>query len=497
MTTESRYTFGPLERRALLMGLRGQQAAVFAVTVMLVLTAMWTAPAPANVALAFLLVGAASVVCFVPVGGRTVEQWTPIALRWAFQRATGRHRFRSTAPTRGHTSGGEAVDVELPASLHGVSILSAPVAGDAHIGVIHDRRADTYTALMAVQGTAFALLESSDKQRLLAGWDDVLRSLGGELSPIHRLQWIERTVPDDGDALGRDLRDRIAMPTSDPSVRSYLEVLDDAGPVSTQHEVFLAVTTTPRRAGRLMRQHGRDKNAAACAVLVDQLRLIEQRLLRADLRVLSGGLTPRMVGRALRLAVDPVARAGMSRRALHHPDRAGVDPANAWPLSTEESWRTYRTDSAVHATFWIAEWPRSDVGADFLAPLLLFTSAARTVSVTMEPVGAGKAIREVEHARTTELAEQQLRESRGFLTSYRKSREQESINRRAAELQEGYADFRFSGYVTVTAASEEELDTACADVNHAAQQSGLELRRMAGEQEVAFTYGLPLGRGLA
>ena len=64
-------------------------------------------------------------------------------------------------------------------------------------------------------------------------------------------------------------------------------------------------------------------------------------------------------------------------------------------------------------------------------------------------------------------------------------------------MQEGYADFRFSGYVTVSAAAEDELDAACAEVHHAAQQSGLELRRMAGEQDVAFTYGLPLGRGLA
>jgi hypothetical protein len=101
------------------------------------------------------------------------------------------------------------------------------------IGVVRDRRADTYTGMLAVQGQAFALLESSDKQRLLAGWDDVLRGLGGEASPVHRLQWIERTAPDDGDALGRDLRDRVAVPLSDASVRSYLEVLDDAGPAST------------------------------------------------------------------------------------------------------------------------------------------------------------------------------------------------------------------------------------------------------------------------
>ena len=495
MSSETRYLFGPLERRALLMGLRGQQVAVFGVAVLGALGAMWLAPAPGNVAIAGLIAAVAAAICFVPVGGRTTEQWAPVAAGWVWRKATGRHRFTSTAPAAGHSSVG-VIDAQLPSALDGLSILSAAVAG-GEIGVVHDRRADTYTALLAVQGSAFALLESSDKQRLLAGWDDVLRGLGGDASPIHRLQWIERTAPDDGDALGRDLRDRVAVSPGDASLRSYLEVLDDAGPVSTHHEVYLAVSITPRRAARLMRQHGKDKNTGACAVLVDQLRLLEQRLLRADLRVLSGGLTPRMVARTLRLAVDPTARQAIARRTLHHPDQAGVDPANAWPLTAETTWRTYRTDSAWHATFWISEWPRSTVGPDFLAPLLLFTSAMRTVSVTMEPVGAGKAIREAEHARTTEAAEQQLRESRGFLTSYRKTREQENLHRRAAELQEGYADFRFSGYVTVSAATDAELEAACADVDHAAQQSGLELRRMAGEQDVAFTYTLPLGRGLA
>lgn len=496
MASEPRYIFGPLEHRALLMGLRGQQVAVFAATLAGVLAALWAIPAPGNVAAAFALASAAAGVCFVPVAGRTVEQWTPVVLRWAWQRATGRHRFQSRTPGRGHASDA-TLTADLPDHLAGLEILAAPVPTGEHLGVVYDRRADTYTGVLTVAGQAFALLESSEKQRLLAGWDDVLRGLGGEASPVARLQWLERTAPDDGDALGRDLRERVAVGLDDASVRSYLEVLDDAGPVSTTHEVFLAMSISPRRAGRAMRQPGKTKHEAACALLPAQLHLLAQRLIRADLHVINGGLTPRMLAKALRLGVDPAARTGMARRALHDPDGAGTDPANAWPLATETTWRAHRTDSGWHATFWIAEWPRSPTGPDFLAPLLLFTSATRTVSVTMEPIGSGQAIREVEHARTTELAEQQLRESRGFLTSYRKAREHDNVNRRAAELQEGYADFRFTGHVTVTAATPEELDAACAEVCHAAQQSGLELRRLVGEQDTAFAASLPLGRGLS
>ena len=30
-----------------------------------------------------------------------------------------------------------------------------------------------------------------------------------------------------------------------------------------------------------------------------------------------------------------------------------------------------QVDGMVHATFWVAEWPRVEVRSDFLAPLLL------------------------------------------------------------------------------------------------------------------------------
>ena len=495
MSSEPRYVFGPLDRRTLLLGLRGSQVGVLAVALLVVVGVMARVPAPGNLPVAFAVAAVAALVCFLPIADRTMAEGAPVTARWAWQRLTGAHRFRSAAPARGQSSAGR-VAADLPPALAGVEILAAGTPAGGRIGVIADRRADTYTALLAVAGEAFALRESSEKARLLAGWDAVLRSFGGEGSPIHRVQWLERTAPDDGDALGRDLRERIAVPLGSATARSYLEVLDDAGPVSTQHEVLLAVQICPRRAGRLLRQPGRSKDEAACAVLVDQLRRLEGQLLRADLHPLAGGLTPRMTARALRLAADPHARTGLAHRALHHPDAAGVDPANAWPVSAEATWATYRTDTGVHATYWIAEWPRTAVGPDFLAPLLLATDAMRTVAVTMEPIGTGKAIRQVEQARTSDLAEAQLRESKGFLTSHRKRREAENTDRRAAQLQEGYADFRFAGYVTVTAATLAELDAACAEVVAAAQRSSLELRRLAGEQDLAFTYTLPLGRGL-
>jgi hypothetical protein len=64
-------------------------------------------------------------------------------------------------------------------------------------------------------------------------------------------------------------------------------------------------------------------------------------------------------------------------------------------------------------------------------------------------------------------------------------------------LAEGHAQFRFTGYVTVTAGTRDELDRARAGVEQAAGQARIELRLLYGEQAVAFACSLPLGRGLS
>ena len=71
------------------------------------------------------------------------------------------------------------------------------------------------------------------------------------------------------------------------------------------------------------------------------------------------------------------------------------------------------------------------------------------------------------------------------------------MSRRESELADGHAEFRFSGYVTVTAPDRRDLVTRCAEVVAAAEGAGLLLRRLWGQQGEAFTWTLPLARGLA
>ncbi len=127
-------------------------------------------------------------------------------------------------------------------------------------------------------------------------------------------------------------------------------------------------------------------------------------------------------------------------------------------------------------------WPLRDVGCLFLSPLLNRTQAQRTVSVTAEPVPPSRAYREAERAVTREEGDQVTRERHGFLQTARQRRRQVDVVDRERELADGHSLMRFAGYVTVTAATREELEASCAEVVQAAQHSHLELRRLHGEQ---------------
>ncbi|MGH9019309.1 MAG: SCO6880 family protein, partial [Acidimicrobiales bacterium] len=107
------------------------------------------------------------------------------------------------------------------------------------------------------------------------------------------------------------------------------------------------------------------------------------------------------------------------------------------------------------------------------------------------------AARRIEQARTADIADAELRRRGGFLATARRRREEEVLARREGELADGHASYRFTGYITVTADDADELEEACGRIEQVAGQCGLDLRRCYGDQAVAFTCTLPLGRGLA
>ena len=447
----SRYRFGPRERPAALAGWRAGQIVTVAVGLVFGVLVLRWAPDAVGVTAAFGILVLYGALATVPLSGRTGDEWLPVVVCWGARRA---------GPGGGRRMG----------TLRGLRLLRA----DWHeMGVVHDRAAGTLTAALSLRGGSFALLGADEQDRRVGGWASVLSSLAREGSPVQRVQWVSASFPDDGQGVRSYLAHEAAADAASACTASYEALLADMDSHTCAHDVVLAVQVRQTRSVEV-----------GCATLAREVGSLVRLLSDADVQV-----------EAVMTADDLAHQLVRTYEAHAAPSGAPAGMADPWPMAMEERWSTVRVDGMVHATFWVAEWPRIEVRSDFLAPLLV-GSARSTFSVVMEPLGPDTAVRKVEASRTADLADAELRRRGGFVSTARHARESEVLARREAELAEGHASFRYSGYVTVSATEEDALAAACDVVQHAAGQSRLALRRLYGDQASAYTCTLPLCRGL-
>ncbi|MFZ4583842.1 MAG: PrgI family protein [Acidimicrobiia bacterium] len=492
------FRIGPPQRNTFIAGLSLAQIICIAVALVGSLGLIRLLPFGVAAPIAIVLSGVCLALGFLPIGGRRLDEWAPALIAWFRRTNAGTRRtFISPTPLVGEVIGKGGRSVPPPV-LAGVKIMKVGLEGGRELGIIKDGKEGTYSAVIEVRSETFALLDAGEQERRLSAWASVLANCAREGTAIHRLQWIERAIPEDGDAIEGYLREHIALPSDHPLVESYRNLIEQAGPVTQQHQIFIVVQVSTVRSHRALRQHtkgGASTDEGACEILVREIKNLENVMRQADLRVV-GALNSRDVAYHLRTAFDPAAVRKLAARAQGDEDLKGTAPRNAWPMATEVKWNSYRTDGSHHATFWVAEWPRIDAPADFLAPLLLQTRCDRVVSVVMEPVSPSKALRDVEQAHTTYIADQEIRDRAGYTVTARRKREYEALMRKEQELADGHAAYRFSAYVSVTAENDEQLEWVSTEVEQAAHMSRLDLRRCWGEQDTAFCCTLPLGRGL-
>lgn len=488
------FVFGPLDRRGLLLGLRAGQAVLILVGVIVALAVVWTIGVPAA-AVTLGLFGAA---VFVPVAGRSADQWVPVLANMIGRMWSGEARWVSPAPFLGTLPDGAKREPPLPSCLRGLRMLSAAAGptGPERIGVLKD--GPVYSAVLAVRGRPFVLLDRNDQEQALARWGAVLASLCSPMSHCWRLQWVERCVPDDGQSLRRYLDEQGTLAEDDPLRAGYEELLAQHAPRSVRHELFLtfSIKTTRLVTSKAIRGSKERTDEAACEVLLSEVDGLVRDLQAAGIDV-DGLLPPRLLARTLRVAVDPGSRLRLAERDRLWPAVAGVDPEQAWPLAVHEEWDAVRTDTAWHAAFHVAEWPRSEVGPEFLSRMLLRSTRVRTVAMVVEPIEGTKALRQAEMSRTAARSDDSWRRSKGFTTSARREAEMDTIERRERELVAGHGECRFAAFVTVTEPDREDLDRACAEVERSAQLSQLLLRRLTAEQARGLVCTLPVGRGLS
>jgi hypothetical protein len=457
-----------------------------------------------------MLIGAVTIaiggvaVAFWPVANRTVAQWAPVHLAFAVRALSGTLGWSSPAVGQGvrvDRDGEVRYPVALPPPLQGIEIISARRPG-GEVGLLFDRRQRTLCAVLQVRLRAFGLLGDGDQERRLAAWGHLQNDLARDGSPVKRIMLLKRTVPRTTNELVTYLKEH-CVDLHGASVRAMLEVIDSGAELAREHEVFCVVQMPALALSRSARRRLSDAEQRERAGIdaAEQLESVARHLEAAEIAIKSvdGALRPRALARMIKDSFDPFGRLLRDRRDLLAPEMTGLDPAHAWPTSTHDFRDRYRADSADHVIWHIQEWPKVPVTAGFLQPLTLRPDLpVNTIAIVMEPVATQQAMREAERRRVSDKAAADTRAKMRQIETTEHRERSEQGDREEREIASGLSSWRWEAYVcaSMPAGDEDAIEHAVGQIESACTRSFLLPTRLYGEQERAFTWCLPLCRGL-
>jgi hypothetical protein len=436
-----------------LLGLSLPQLALAGVGVLLLVVAQYTGGAAAAVMSAPLW-AAPIAIALVPWRGRPLLGWIPVLASWAGRRSSGAASQRTPVRDVPH-------ELVVP-GLRRLRLAESP----SRIGLIRDGSESSVVAVLRVDGSSLLLDGAGAQRGLVDGWGSVLASLA-QTPGLVRLQVLHRNVPGGSATLRGWWAERSS---GAPWASVVADLLASSEADSLQPETL--IVTRWKATGR----------GDEIATRTDAL---EQALRSSGVRVL-GWADGHAAAKLLRRSFEPV----LGRTA----GPVGADGQAVAGMALEESWDHVRTDTAVHAVYWVREWPRSEAHISFLHPLLN-GAAQRTLSFTIEPVPLGRAMRDIRRAKVEHAADEARNARTGRVSVEAERAESEDVLRRERELVAGHAELRFVGLLTVSAADGDALAAACAATETAATHAMCEVRRVVGQQAAAWLAGaIPLAR---
>ena len=364
----------------------------------------------------------------------------------------------------------------------------------------HDRSVSV-TAEVEVQG--FLMKDIAERYDLAQQWSPVLASFT-QRPGIKRAVLQERTLPTTIRAAREhyeSITRRRGLQGASPLGRNYDEVMNKSEPFAVSHRNYLTFTLDLIALGPQLKSLGGGQDAVKALAYLEARNLADA--LNAARMSVRRWLNARDVAALTRVGFDPEFAANVQNRDVEH---AGVDPIAIGPMYMEEprgkNGIVY-TDSGVHTTMWIHEWPRSDTAVGFVEPIVFArmpsTGEAIThiLSIVLTPVSVKKAMRRIEDDKKIWRGNERLRAKRGVDGSAADAADWDALERQEEEIVAGHGEFRYGAYLTVTAPDEEKLDQAIAGMRNALARAGMEPQILYCQQAEALMVNvLPIGLGM-
>jgi len=474
--------FPPLSRSGVVMGLSGGQLILLAVPVVMIGAAFIGGDPAAAIGL-FPFAIPVVAVATTSWKGRSLLSRIHVLGTYLLRRRLGQTRavVDTTKPVE---VGRIAVPGAVGERLKVLSLMSTRLPGAA---MVWDRAEGTATAVLRFPTGGWHLTDPGTKRARVLAFDELCRNLAS-LDGVVRLKTHARTLPVPAATL-RAGTDADVEPGREVAVVEYEELLDDPSMgMALQRDMLMTITVSKRAVESQVKAAGGGL-AGMGEVLASRVQAIAAGLPACGVPVANAvWLGESELRAAVRLGFDPAATEWIAQHD-------GALPPDAVLASmVDETLDALVTDSGVHRTWWIEDWPRSQVPAGFLADLVGSGPFARTVTQVFVPVALHEAEKRLLRAEGSHMSVTQRNERLGRPPSSTHVAEERDLVARRDELAEGYGDVRFTGYVTVSGADEAAL--ASAHTWLVAHGTRLHFNPLRGQQYTAFlTSALPLGLG--
>lgn len=470
--------FARRSSRGLILGLSGLQVACIAAAASVALPSLFTAGGTGLLVTSFVWVTLLAV-AIAPWAGQPAVETLPTAGHYALRHAAGQTSYRAR-PSKPRPAG----TLALPGDCASLRFHQDATSGAV---MVHDPHRQTLTAVTRVGYPAYVLLSPDEQARRVHGWGRALAGLAAS-GVCARVQVLETSLPDSGHGITGWWAEHGSTEASQWAVHQYDELMASMAPAASIHRTLIALSLDLRKSAQAIRASGRRGLTAAASVLGQEMTNFEASLRAAELKP-DTWLDAGDLAGVLRGAYDPAATAQLETSGLGH------DLTTAGPVAIEEHWDHVRHDTGHSAVLWISEWPRIDVPPHFLHSLVFAPGIRKTISITATPLSTRAAMRDIRKEKVAYLTDADQKARIGAIADLRDAHELEDVLDRERALVSGHADLRFTGLVTVTAASKPDLDKAISELQRAATHCGCETRRLFGQQARAFNAGaLPLAR---
>ncbi|GAB3396163.1 type VII secretion protein EccE [Humibacter soli] len=492
-----RVRFAARERRGVILGLSLGQLMVIGLVVAMLLITLFV-----NISALSVMLPIAAVVFFFGVGTYRREPILQIlwqAGRYTYRSLQGQTHFRrdvwwrvtttSLDIGKAHQDAIRPVPVArflLPGALGDVHIIQIPGAG----AFIYNARGKLASVTLRVASKAWSLRDHGMQRAAYDGfveWLASLENMPGLVEATCRVR-VDRASTNE---LDEYVTSRIAQHTptvSDAVAEDYQRLITAAGRRSMGFTNYVTLTFSTSTINAAIRDGGGGLTGLA-AVLKERVAGLEPALERARLTV-QEWLTAADLDDLLAAASDPISAA--HRRERESRAHRAPDP-NQPVMGIDEAWNTLRVDQSWHQTFWVAEWPRTDVRSGFLEPLLYAGDATRVITLQVRPVSIHKALGEVNRAQSDMETAAEIRLRLHSRVTLSHQREADALAAREEDLVDGFGDVKVRGFITISAETETALARARTEIEQASHPSRLVLASMAGQQAAGFvTSTLPV-----